>query len=308
MDQAWIFVSIFAAFMQAIRTAGQKDLNRHLSTMAVTYVRALFGVIPLFVLLLVLFLYEGTAPPAVSWKIIGYCFITAIFQIWATALLVHLFTLKNFAVATMLPRCETIFVALLGVAFFSEVITATGWVAIVLSVAGVLAISVGRLQAGPGHMWLRPEAGWGEVLTGRAVQVGLLAGLLFALCSLALREAMLLFRGGTVVYQGVLAVVIVNTMQLGMQTLWFLWRDRQVWGKIAPHWRTCQFVGLTSALGSAGWFIAIGLQNASYVKAVGQVEAIFSLLIAWFYFRERIGRLELAGIALIVAGVITFRL
>ena len=68
------------------------------------------------------------------------------------------------------------------------------------------------------------------------------------------------------------------------------------------------FIGLTSALGSIGWYSAFALQNASYVRAVGQIEAVFTLTISWLYFREKITRLELAGIAATVAGVLMFRL
>lgn len=68
------------------------------------------------------------------------------------------------------------------------------------------------------------------------------------------------------------------------------------------------FIGLTSALGSIAWFSAFALQNASYVRAVGQVEVVFTLAISRLYFQERITALELAGIAVTVAGVLMFRL
>ena len=55
-------------------------------------------------------------------------------------------------------------------------------------------------------------------------------------------------------------------------------------------------------------FRSFALQNASYVRAVGQIEAVFTLAISWLYFREKITALELAGIAVTVAGVLMFRL
>ena len=66
------------------------------------------------------------------------------------------------------------------------------------------------------------------------------------------------------------------------------------------------FVGITSAIGSIGWFTAMAMQNASYVKAVGQVEVIFTVLISTLYFRERITAMEYAGIATIVVAVLMF--
>ena len=43
MELIWIPISIFAALMQAVRTAAQKTLNQTMSTMGTTYVRSLFG-------------------------------------------------------------------------------------------------------------------------------------------------------------------------------------------------------------------------------------------------------------------------
>ena len=56
-------------------------------------------------------------------------------------------------------------------------------------------------------------------------------------------------------------------------------------------------------LGSLGWFTAFTLQNAAYVRALGQVELVFSVLAAWLVFRERSSGRELAGIALIALSI-----
>jgi drug/metabolite transporter (DMT)-like permease len=57
-------------------------------------------------------------------------------------------------------------------------------------------------------------------------------------------------------------------------------------------------------LGSAGWFTAMTLQNVAYVRAVGQVELIFTFLTAILIFRESIRWTELLGTALIIAGIL----
>ena len=43
MEHLWIILSVGAAFLQSVRTAAQRDLNRRMSTLATTYVRSLFG-------------------------------------------------------------------------------------------------------------------------------------------------------------------------------------------------------------------------------------------------------------------------
>ncbi len=54
-------------------------------------------------------------------------------------------------------------------------------------------------------------------------------------------------------------------------------------------------------LGSVGWFTAMTLEQASYVRAFGQIEFIFAMLVSTLFFRERYTRNELVGIALIAA-------
>src|SRR5690606_21906234 len=78
--------------------------------------------------------------------------------------------------------------------------------------------------------------------------------------------------------------------------------------RMFSYQKLCWFIGTTSALGSIGWFIAAALTNASYVAAVAQVQIVFTLLLSYFYFGERIRALEIAGIAIIVAGLALFRM
>ena len=51
-------------------------------------------------------------------------------------------------------------------------------------------------------------------------------------------------------------------------------------------------------------FVAFTLQNAAYVKALGQVELIFSILASFIFFKERISKNEFIGMALISASVL----
>ncbi|MEE8287722.1 MAG: EamA family transporter, partial [Gammaproteobacteria bacterium] len=73
---------------------------------------------------------------------------------------------------------------------------------------------------------------------------------------------------------------------------------------MARQWRISTFVGLTSALGSIGWFTAMTVERAAYVKALGQVEFLFALAISTLFFRERTTRVELMGMTLVAGGVV----
>jgi len=57
-------------------------------------------------------------------------------------------------------------------------------------------------------------------------------------------------------------------------------------------------------LGSLGWFTAFALQTAAYVKALGQVELVFTFLFSVFWLRERSSPKEIGGIALIVGSLL----
>ncbi len=46
------------------------------------------------------------------------------------------------------------------------------------------------------------------------------------------------------------------------------------------------------------------MQNPSFVKALGQIEFIFTLVISVLFFHEKSSRGELAGMALVVLGIV----
>ncbi|WP_269447165.1 EamA family transporter [Colwellia sp. PAMC 20917] len=81
-------------------------------------------------------------------------------------------------------------------------------------------------------------------------------------------------------------------------------KDRKQLTLMAKHWRMCLFVGITSVIGSIGWFTAASFENAAYVKALGQVEFFITLLLTYRIFKERISRIEYLGMLLIIVSVV----
>lgn len=115
MIEAWIPITIAAAFFQNIRTALQKHLKGRLSTAGATHVRFLYG-LP-FAVLYVLGLNEfaGFPLPVPNLNFYTFVVIGGLAQIVATALLVALFSLRNFAVGTTYSKTETVQAALFGI-------------------------------------------------------------------------------------------------------------------------------------------------------------------------------------------------
>ena len=73
---------------------------------------------------------------------------------------------------------------------------------------------------------------------------------------------------------------------------------------VLRSWKISSLVGLTGVLGSIGWFTAMTIQNAAYVRALGQIELIFTFAASYLFFQEKSSRNELVGIGLVTAGIL----
>jgi uncharacterized membrane protein len=71
------------------------------------------------------------------------------------------------------------------------------------------------------------------------------------------------------------------------------------------HWRWAAVVGLAGVLASIAWVTAFTLQNAAYVRALGQIELVFTFLSSVVIFREKTSRAEVIGILLVVVAILT---
>lgn len=289
-------MTLLAASVQAVRTAAQKYLAGHMSVWSATLVRFLFGLPFAAAYLLLLERWFGAGLPTLHPRFLLLCAAASVSQIAATVLLVHLFSLRNFAVGTTYARTEVLLTALLGAALFGEVVTAAGWIAMLIGVAGLILINLGRTGLEGGTLIARA---W-----NRSAAVGVGAGLGFALASLLIREASLSLGEGHFLLRAGVTLLVMVVMQTAMLGLWIAATEPGQFALIARKWRAGTLVGLTSAAGSAGWFTAMTIERASYVKALGQVETLFALGISYLFFRERSNRKELLGMALVVAGIV----
>lgn len=301
----WIWLTIFAALMQSVRTAAQKRLAERMSTWAATYVRALVGLPVMVAWLALLHGWTGEPLPRPTAAFLALSLITAVTQNIGTAALLSLFRLKSFAVANQLAKSDVILTALLGLAL-GQWITPAGWLAIGLAMAGVAVISSAR--GGVAAAGATSNMTWAELVRSPALRIGLIVGLMFAICNLALREATLALPSGSVLARAGLTVVVSTLMQVLLLGTWLGRREPGALRVIVKSAGLSAFVGVTSAIGSICWFAAFASTNAGYVRAVGQIEVVFSVLLSLIYFRERLARREWVGIALTVAGVLVMRL
>ncbi|MEM7777606.1 MAG: EamA family transporter [Pseudomonadota bacterium] len=305
MEYLWIPISVFAALMQAVRTAAQKTLNQSMSNLGTTYVRSLVGLPIMLAYLGVILLVVGGGVPELSFEYLAYTFAGAAAQVVATMLLVYVFKLRNFAIGTMLTKVDILLTAIIGTLLFSETLSGGGLLALLVVLAGVLLMTVGRIGVG------KLAAGgsdFSSALLSKATLVAFGSAFGFTLSYLFLREATLVIAPGDFLWRAAWTVVIATTMQVVAVGAYLIWAEPGVFRQIWPNRRIVGFIGATSAVGSILWFTAFAIQNASYVRAVGQIEVVFTLLISWAYFKERLTQMELAGIFVTVLGVLMFRL
>lgn len=292
----WIPISIGAALMQAVRTAGQKHLTSEITVMAASYVRFLFG-LPLAALylwaLIAWFEPEFQAPPVRFYLFALAC---AVVQIMGTVLLVRLFSYRNFAVGTTYARTEALLTALIGTLFFAEIIGWAGWTAIAISVAGVVLVTLAKTGLGGETLLTR--------LSDRPAWIGISSGAGFAMASLTLRQASLSLQTDHWLIAAASTLVMVLILQTIIMTVYMLLRERAQYLLIAKNWKAAGFVGVTSMLGSTGWFTAMTIERAAYVKALGQIEFIFTLAVSILYFREKSSPKELLGMSLVAGGIV----
>lgn len=287
----WVLFTLCAAATQTLRFVLQKRLKgAGLSTGGATFARFLFAAPIATAAALVALAQVDWALPPLGFGFAGFVVIGALGQIVATFLTVALFSLRNFAVGIAFTKTETVQVAAFSALVLSETVSAAGWLAIAIGLAGVLTLS------------RTPEPGARRF--GRAAVYGLLAGALFGLSAIGYRGATLALQPLPFLVRAVVALAAATILQSVVMGLWLVWREPGEVGRVARRWRQTLPVGVTGVLGSLGWFTAFSLQNAAYVRALGQVEIVFTLLASALFFRERLALREGLGIALVVVSVV----
>lgn len=294
--ELWIPITIAAAFLQNLRSAAQKHLKAVMGTTGATFVRFGFGLPFAFLFLWLLSSRAGYAIPAANGKFLIWVVIGALSQIGATFLLIYLFSFRNFAVGTAYSRTEPAQAALFGLIFLGEKVTAGALAAIAISVCGVMLISVAHMQMS----WRNLVAS----VFARNALIGLASGTLFGVSAVAYRAASLSLGGPNFMMQAAVTLAWTISLQTLAMGLWMIWRDRAEIGRIAKAWKVSLFTGFVGATASFGWFMAMTLQQAAIVKALAQIEMLFTFAASVFFFREKINRYETVGCLLIVLGIV----
>lgn len=280
--------------MQAVRTAGQKQLGTKLNTMAASGVRYIFALPFGYLYLYGVSEYTDVELPALNGHFIFYALIACCAQIIGTACLVAAFKYRNFAVSSSLSKTEAIQIAVIGALLFSSPLSMLGWVSVLISAVGVFFLSKVKFRLK-------------DIVDNPGAAYGLGAGLGLAFATLLIREASLSLSTNLFL-SAAITLVFMITVQSIISIVYIWFEDKKQFSLMLTHWRLALFVGVTSVLGSIGWFTGASLQLAAYVKALGQVEFFITLILTYRVFKEKISLGEYIGMVLIVISVLVLLL
>jgi drug/metabolite transporter (DMT)-like permease len=293
----WIPITICAALAQTLRNAAQRRLVAELGTLGATWVRFLYG-LPFAVLwLAIVQAWVGATlrPPwnatFVAWVVLG-----AVSQIVATAFLLRAMEERSFALGVAYSKTEIMQVAIFGLFFLGDPLSASTVAAVTLGTLGVLLLAPADAQ--------RPlralVAGWST----RPALFGLASGAGFALAAVAFRGATLQLTGTSFLMAAASTLVASLALQTALLGGYLAARAPAVVRGVLKAWRPSLFAGLMGAAASAGWFTAFALEPAAHVRTLGLIELVFAYAISLRLFRERFTRLERVGMSLLVLGLV----
>ena len=293
---AWLPFTLAAALFQTWRTALQQRLRGQLSVGAAGLVRYLYAIPVGLLMLSVYCVAAASRPPAPTAGFVIGCAAGGLSQVLGTVLLIMAFGYRNFAVGTAYSKTDAVQAAVIAWVLFGQRLEPAAWAGIAVGVAGVLVLSLAGRGLHPAAL-LRATA-------QPAALCGLGAGAGFAAAGIGIKAAVGALDAPDSILAALFALVVTNTLQTLMQGTWMLWREPTGLRSAFTAWRSAAWVGVLSAAGSACWFISFALAPVALVRTVGQVEMVFTLSFSRFYLRETLRPADIAGLCLIVAGVL----
>lgn len=296
MIELWIPFTIGGAFFQNLRSALQKHLKGRLSTGGASYVRFLYALPFALVYCWGLHQFGGFELPQWNALFLLYCLLGGVSQILFTFVLIYLFSFRNFAVGTTLSKTEVVQIAILGLILLGDTISLWATAAICLSLVGVMALSLAQSKITLGNL----IAG----LIEKPTLVGLLCGAFLGASVVFFRGAGLALGDGPAIMRAAFALAVALIMQTVIMGVYLKLREPGELTKVVQNWKPALSVGVSGILASICWFTAFTLQNAAYVRALGQIELVFTFVASIFFFKEKTSPAEFFGIALIVIAIL----
>ena len=288
-----IIFTISGAFFQNLRSSLQKKLNKDLSTVASTYVRFAFA-LPFAILIFFLNFgnFEIISTILKQKDFIYLTTIASIFQIIFTFTLLYLFNFSNFVVGTSLSKTEVVQVAIFEYFLLKDKLNVFGIFGIIIATVGVIIISIKDLKLFFSNFF------------SKTTFIGLLTGLFLGLSVVFFRAAALSLEDFSSNFdKAIITLFFGLIIQTFLISIYLLVYERSEFRKFRNNKLESCLAGLTGFLATLSWFFAFTFIQASFVRALGQVEIFFSFVSSKYFFKEKITKIEIIGIIIFVFGV-----
>jgi len=294
----WIIVTVFAAFFQNLRSGIQKNLNKEISLVASTYVRFIFCLPFAFILYILYFQgFEFFHETLQQKNFLLYILLASIAQIFFTFLLLYSFQFSNFIVGTTLSKTEVVQIAILETLILHDSFNFWTIVGIVISTIGVLVFSTKNKD-----MIIKN-------LSSKSTLVGLACGFLLASSVTFYRAATLSLVNFNSKFEMALSTLFIGVLiQSFILTIYLLYFEKSEFKKMYQNKFQCIAAGFCGFVTTLSWFYAFALVQAAIVRAVGQIELLFSYIASRYYFKEKIKFIEIIGIIIFAIGVVVILL
>ncbi len=293
---SWVLITAIASLSQTLRSVFQKNLIEDVGVLASAYSRFIFA-LPFVALLSVLFLDTRELVILKNFSSTTWFFLIAasICQILFTIVLIKLFTLRSFAIGVAFSKTEVIQTALLEIIIVGFILTSQVFSAIIIGFIGMLFMSKQKLIGNQGYNGLFFK----QVTLG--VSCGIFLGLSSVLYKVALDSVT-----SDLIYKKVL---ILSCLALAFQSAIFgiyilVTEGTQTAYKFILTWKRGLPVGFFACVATFCWFYAFSLVDATLVRAVGQLEIVFSVFLSVIFYKERITGFELIGMSLITISIL----
>ena len=142
-------------------------------------------------------------------------------------------------------------------------------------------------------------------LLSKSTLVGLACGFLLALSVVAFRAAALSLIDLKSSFEMALSTLFFGvSIQTFILTIYIFLFEKEQFKKIYQNKKQCIATGFCWFITTLSWFYVFTLMQAAIVRAVGQVELLFSYISSRYYFKEKIRLIEIIGIIVFAIGVI----
>ena len=290
----WALFTILAIFFQIIRNLEQKKLHKDLDVFTTSWSRF---ILPFpFAIFAVITTYNYF-----DYEFFHFILINALFQILGNIFLIKTIQSKNFSVGVAFSKTEIIQALIFGFLLYNFRFNFIEILAIFLAFIGIILLA---------KLDFKNFKDFSKSLKNIASLYGILCGFCFGITSYNIQ-----FASNYLITDGLSSIrasTLVLLYTIFFQNIFFIalksFQKRLICDLkklfLSENYRRFLLTSLSSFIGSICWYGAYAIGNVIYVKTVGQLEIIVSILVSKFYLKEKNSFKENLGIIFITSAIL----